>query len=109
VMDTNGTSLQKRVATWHVQRFPTLTIVNSALKASEEVGEVCKAVNGQFEALQFRPTGDILEESADVVIALMAMIERFCGGADLLTAVEKKLAECMDPSSGHPIAVEVIA
>lgn len=96
--------LQARVGAWHASRFPDVQMFHVALKAAEEVGEVAEAVNDVLLGFAQRE-GRIAEEAADVVIVLMALLERWVPGGDLLAEVERKLAVLNDPTSGHRSAV----
>jgi NTP pyrophosphatase (non-canonical NTP hydrolase) len=78
-----------------------------ALKATEEMGEVAQAVNGVLSDRDAATSrgGTVAEEAADVVIALLALVDRWCPGADLLAEVERKLVVLTDPTSGHRSAL----
>lgn len=77
-----------------------------ALKTAEEAGEVAKAVNGVAAVNASTPATirQVAEEAADVVITLMALLDRY-SPYDLLTCVEEKLAILFDTSSGHPASL----
>jgi NTP pyrophosphatase (non-canonical NTP hydrolase) len=100
--------LQARVAEWHRRRFPEAKMYHVAIKAMEEMGEVAQAVNGEIGTRDApeRRGGSVAEESADVVIALMALVDRFTYKGDLLAEVERKLAKLTDPNSGHRSALK---
>lgn len=99
-------TLQDRVVAWHAARFPDAGPEHVALKGCEEMGEVAEAVNGLWAGVTGAVgSGDLLSEAADVVVCMMALVGRWAPGADLLEAVEAKLAVLSDPSSGHRSAV----
>jgi len=98
--------LQRRIGDWHRARFPEAEIENVALKLSEEAGEVARAVNGQVGKNSATGGGSVPDEAADVVIAAMVLVERWCPGVDVLQAVENKLTTLTDPESGHPSSVQ---
>lgn len=93
-------SLQQRIGEWHRLRFPDADLAHVALKASEEVGELASAVLGEVGMKSATGSGNALKEAADVIVVVMALIERWYGD-DLMAAVEEKLAVLNDPMSGH--------
>lgn len=99
-------TLQERVGLWHRQRFPEAEMEHVALKTAEEAGEVAKAVNGvvRKNASRSAEIHHVAEEAADVVITLMALLDRYTQ-YDLLTCVREKLSILRDPSSGHPASL----
>ena len=88
----SAVDLQSRVVAYHDARFPLCEPWEVALKSMAELGEVAEAM--QLEG----PRGDVVEEAADVTITLMALTGRFYG-ADLLDAVERKLAILTTPGA----------
>jgi hypothetical protein len=92
--------LQQRIAEYHHLRFPTAGPEHVALKAAEEVGEVCSAVNGMVSKGDFGK-GDVVGEAADCVLVLLALVGRWFDGRNLLAEVEARLARNMDPNGGH--------
>lgn len=99
------TSLQDRVTAWHEARFPDAGPEHVALKGCEEMGEVAEAVNGLSSSITGAiGAGDLLNETADVVLVMMALVGRWTTG-DLLAAVERKLAVLSDPTSSHRSAI----
>lgn len=98
--------LQKRVGDWHRKRFPTAVSYQVALKLGEEMGEVFEAVNHFLDPDYVSATHsdlDVVKEAADVTIVLMVLLDRYFD-ADLLNAVEAKLAILTDSNSGHRAA-----
>lgn len=98
--------LQYRAKWWHMERFPDAQSYNVMIKATEELGEVARAVNGDLVGDPDRDRrGTAPEEAADVVITLMALLGRWYPEYELLDMVEKKLAILCDPNSGHRSAL----
>lgn len=79
-------ALQTRVEAWHRQRFPHATPTDVVLKALSELGEVADAVLGD----DLGGKGDVAQEAADVVVALLALVAVYTDG-DLLALVAAKL------------------
>jgi NTP pyrophosphatase (non-canonical NTP hydrolase) len=100
---TAAQALQERIGAWHRSRFPTAQMEHVHIKASEELGEVAEAVNARagHNWPTGKPASSIEEEAADVVIALMVLVDRWCPGVDLLAEVERKVCVLEDPASGH--------
>lgn len=97
---TQMESLQQRSGLWHRERFPYVRPDNIALKIAEEAGELCSAVNGSINPSYGK--GDVGGEAADVVLAVMALIDRFYPWVDLGAEIEKKYAVLIDRTSSHP-------
>lgn len=79
-------------------------------KLLEEAGEVAKAVIGQLEGREGR--GDPLQEAAQTIIVLAALIHLVDPGADLYGAVENEMAAngalgplrfIVNPGAGDPV------
>jgi NTP pyrophosphatase (non-canonical NTP hydrolase) len=84
---TDLQSLQQRLTAWHAAKFKDgVTSLAHFIKATEELGEVAKAILDV-------DIDSSVEEAADVVIALWAMVHRQTDKVNLFDAVEKKLAE----------------
>ena len=99
---TSKHPLQDRVAAWHAARFPSCTIEDIALKATAELGEVADAILAEGrDGTHPERAGQILKESADVVITLLAICGRF-GHGDLLAATGAKLQVLETPGGTHP-------
>lgn len=79
---TGQMSLQQRAAAWHEQAAPDASVSRVLIKAMEELGEVARAFHGR---------GDIVAESADVVVALAVLVGRWYPDRDLLGEAEAKL------------------
>ena len=96
-------SLQDRAAAWHAARFPLCTAGDIGLKMQAELGEVSDAIlaDDGRDASHPERAGTVLDESADVVVTLLALCGRF-GHGDLLTAVSRKLALLETPGGTHP-------
>ncbi len=94
--------LQRRAGAWHRSRFPEAEQHHVALKAIEELGEVAEAVNAIAGVNSATANGalSVPAEAADVVIALMVLLDRW-HTADLLVEVATKLLVLEDPGSGH--------
>ena len=96
------TDLQDRAASWHAARFPSCTAEDITLKAMAELGEVADAVLAAGrDGSHPERAGNVLAESADVLITLLALCGRF-GHGDLLAAVSRKLALLETPGGAHP-------
>lgn len=100
-------ALQEAAGRWHRARFPDAEIVNVALKLCEEAGEVGRAVNGLIGVNSATGGGDLLEEQADVLIALFAMVDRWPVG-DVEDAAWAKLARLNDPNGGHRASLPTV-
>jgi hypothetical protein len=96
--------LQRRAGEWHRARFPGALQEHVALALCAEAGEVADAVVGAagFYAVA---RGDVLKESADVCVALFALLDRWYPEADLLGAIAAKLDRLTNPRSGHRAAL----
>lgn len=98
------TELQWRAGTWHRDRFPYAQSEHVALKAAEEVGEVARAVNGEVGFNSATGGGSVIEEAADVVIALMVLVDRWTDD-DLMAAVDAKLTLLERPGAHRASAL----
>lgn len=75
-------------------------MVNVALKMSEEVGEVARAVNGLIGVNSATGGGDVVDECADVLIVVYALIGRWFSPEDLWDALDVKL-EMLETPGAH--------
>lgn len=102
--------LQRRAGAWHRARFPEAEQHHVALKAVEELGEVAEAANAIAGVNSATANGalSVPAEAADVVIALMVLLDRW-HTADLLTEVATKLLILEDPGSGHRSAARRVS
>ena len=91
--------LQRQIGQWHRRRFPAATDLEITVKACAELGELAEAVGSRAPSSP-GIRGDVLAEAADVVICLMALVDRYDGG-DLLLEAEAKWRTLSDPDSGH--------
>jgi NTP pyrophosphatase (non-canonical NTP hydrolase) len=97
--------LQSRAGAWHTARFPACTAEDVALKAMAELGEVADAVLARGrDATHPERAGNLTAEAADVVVTMLALIDRFAGG-DLLRAVNDKLAILETRGGDHPASL----
>lgn len=83
--------LQYRAYLWHCKRFPEAKMEHVTLKLSEETGEVAKAVNGISGFNSTTGSGDVGEESADVLICVFVLLSRWFPEVDLLRELNNKL------------------
>ena len=99
-------SLQSRAVTWHKQRFPNAELAHVGLKLCEESGEVASAINGLVGTASATGKGDVLDESADVLISLMVILGRwrFDSFESLCDAAERKLDILLTPGA-HPASI----
>lgn len=99
-------SLQSQAVTWHKQRFPNAQVEHVGLKLAEEAGEVASAINAIVGTGSATGKGLVLDESADVLIALLVIVGRwrFDSMESLLEATEKKLEVLLTPGA-HPASI----
>ena len=86
-------SIQDRAVTWHTNRFPDAAKDDVLLKAVSEIGEVSDAMIADNSPNPAHPerAGNVLAESADVVVCLLILCGRY-GYGDLIAATEEKLS-----------------
>lgn len=97
-------ALSQMAAGWHVQRFPAASSAELGLKLAEECGEVCRAINSDLAVNSDKRDTSVVEECADVLIVMMALLGRWYPMVNLLDEVTKKLDILTDPASGHRAA-----
>lgn len=99
-------SLQSRAVTWHKQRFPEADISHVGLKLCEETGEVASAINALVGTNSATGKGNVLDESADVLISLLVILGRWRLDSfeSLVDATERKLEILLTPGA-HPASI----
>lgn len=95
--------LQWRAGRWSRLRFPDAEACDIALKAAEEVGELAQVVGtvaGRNDSHKLPNTlaHPFTEESADAVVALMVLVERYTPD-DLLSVVDRKISMLETPGA----------
>ena len=99
-------SLQTLAVNWHKQKFPDAKLEHVGLKLCEESGEVASAINGLVGTASATGKGYVLDESADVLIALLVILGRwrFDSMESLCDAAERKLEILLTPGA-HPASI----
>lgn len=92
-------ALAQRARAWHEQRFPNAKPEHVTLKACSEMGEVADAINALVGTASATGKGDVGEESADVMISLMVLIERWYPEIDVMHEVAAKLTILETPGA----------
>lgn len=82
-------TMGQRVWQWRMNRGLDASPGWIAAKLLEEAGETARAVIGSHEGRKDR--GDILQEAAQTVIVLMALVESILPGSDLYAAVDREM------------------
>ncbi len=89
-VDSDTPTLGARSTAWRASKGYSLDPARVMVKITEELGEVARALTGDFEDRPGR--GDVLEEAAQTVIVLASLVHIHCG-EDLLAAVEAEMAK----------------
>lgn len=95
-----------RAVAWHERRFPNAEPWFVGLKLGEECGEVQSAILGDHAGESATGSGDVEEETADVLIAMLVLLGRWYPDADLIDAADAKLATMSDPASTHRASLD---
>lgn len=96
--------LMDKACAWHRLRFPRAGREHVAMKLGSEAGEVLDAVLGEVGVNSATGKGVVVEELADVLIAVLVLFGRWYPEIDPLTLVEKKLNILLTPGK-HPASL----
>lgn len=89
-------------------KYEKKTLIEMALKASEELGELSQAILSyqKVHGCGYKELGleDVNEEACDVLIVVMAMISRAqISKEEMKTMLHKKLDKWMEKSASIPV------
>lgn len=92
--NSNGLELQRRVADWRREKGISKgwlgpTKVNISAKLGEEAGEFIRAVIGELEGRPDR--GDVQQEAAQIIVALLAYFGTHHPEVDLFECVVEEV------------------
>lgn len=91
-------SVQRRIAAWRAERWSdTVHQTGLVAKAAEELGEMARAVISDLEGRRGR--GDVVDEAAQVIVVLAALVGIHYPERDLFQAVLDELTRLGVPSS----------
>lgn len=84
-------TFQERCANWRREKYPDSDIWMVLCKATEELGELHRAVIGEHEGREGR--GDPVHEAAQVVLVIASLVGQYYPDRDVLAEAYHELCE----------------
>ena len=79
-------TLQAAAARWHARHYPDADAFQMMTKATEELGELARAIGGEHEGRPGR--GVVIEEAVDVLFVIVSLIGRHYQALDVLGGLD---------------------